>query len=388
MKILLFFHNGSTNRGTSALAISAVKIIRRKYPKAYIALATMDPQSDREVVSGIDEFIFHDQRRGMKRFSKEWFSNFLEVKTGKPNLTAFRLMHRDIINKISDFDIFLSIGGDNYCYGDIPDYYELNRQIKAQGKKLLLWGASIGKEDVRSDAMLKDLQLFDSLLLRESSSLEAMKDLGLTNVHLVADGAFVLDKEFLNLPPEWEEGNTIGFNYSPLIFKRHPESRSAALQLLKHILDTTPYKIALTPHVIQPHLDNDDTACMRELAQDLGGTASQRIFMLPDNLSAMQYKGFITRQELLITARTHASIAGYSSAVPVLVLGYSIKSKGIAKDLFGTERLVLDKREISDADLLIRRFDEMVRDQHEIREVLKYRLPDIQRRAYEAADYL
>lgn len=388
MKILLFFHNGSTNRGTSALAISAVKVIRRKYPEAYIALASMDSESDKEVVRGIDEFIFHDQKRGMKRFSKEWFSNFLEVKTGKPNLTSYRLMHQDIIGRILNFDIFLSIGGDNYCYGDIPDYYELNRQIKAQGKKLILWGASIGKEDVRSEAMLKDLEEFDLLLLRESSSLEEMKGVGLTNVYLVADGAFVLDTEYLALPPEWEEGNTIGFNYSPLIFKRHPESRSAALQLLKHILNTTPYKIALTPHVIQPHLDNDDAACMRELAQDLGETASRRIFMLPDNLTAVQYKGFIARQELLVTARTHASIAAYSSAVPVLVLGYSIKSKGIAKDLFGTERLVLDQKEISDPEILIQRFDEMLRDQNEIREVLKQRIPEMQRRAYEAADYL
>lgn len=389
MKILLFFHNGSTNRGTSALAISAVKVIRRKYPEAYIALATMDPDSDREAVPGIDEFIFHHQNRGMKRFSKEWFSNFIEVKSGKPNLTAYRLMHGDIISRIADFDIFLSIGGDNYCYGDIPDYYELNRQIKAQGKKLILWGASIGKEDVRSEAMLKDLEVFDLLLLRESSSLEEMKGLGLTNAHLVADGAFVLDKEYVPLPAAWEEGNTIGFNYSPLIFKRHPESRVAALELLKHILGTTTYKIAMTPHVIQPHLDNDDWTCMQDMKEDMKDfSGAERLFLLPNNLTAIQYKGFIARQQLLITARTHASIAAYSSAVPALVLGYSIKSKGIAKDLFGTERLVLDKTEISSPPLLIQRFDELVRDQDEIRTVLQQRIPELQRRAYEAAYYL
>ena len=319
MKILLFFHNGSTNRGTSALAISAVKVIRNKYPEAYIALASMDPKTDKAVVHGINEIIYHDQRRGMKRFSKTWLNNFIELKTGQPNLTSFRLMHQDIIQRIKDFDVFLSIGGDNYCYGDIPDYYELNRQIRAQGKKLLLWGGSIGQEDVTPD-MLKDLRAFDALLLREPHSFEEMKGLGLKNVHLVADGAFVLDKEYLPLPEEWEKGNTVGFNYSPLIFKRHPESRAAALQLLKHILDTTSYKIAMTPHVIQPHLDNDDWACMQELKEELKGYSGyERIFMLPNNLTAIQYKGFIARQQLLITARTHASIAAYSAAVPTLV---------------------------------------------------------------------
>ena len=37
-----------------------------------------------------------------------------------------------------------------------------------------------------------------------------------------------------------------------------------------------------------------------------------------------------------IGARTHATIAAYSSGVPTLVVGYSIKAKGIAKDIFGT----------------------------------------------------
>mgnify|MGYP001570154846 CR=1 FL=1 len=388
MKILLFFHNGSTNRGTSALAISAVKVIRQQYPEAYIALASMDPATDKAVVKGIDELISHNQKRGLKRLSKAWFSNFIEIRTGKPNLTAYRLMHQDIIQRIKDFDVFLSIGGDNYCYGDIPDYYEMNRQIKAQGKKLLLWGGSIGKEDVTPD-MLKDLKGFDALLLREPHSFEEMKGLGLNNVYLVADGAFVLDKEYLPLPEEWEEGNTIGFNYSPLIFKRHPESRSAALQLLKHILDATSYKIAMTPHVIQPHLDNDDWVCMQELRDELKDYPGyERICMLPNDLTAVQYKGFIARQQLLITARTHASIAAYSAGVPTLVLGYSIKSRGIAEDLFGQVRLVLDKTEISDAGLLIQKFDELVRDQNEIRNILNQRVSEIQNRAYSAANYL
>ena len=172
------------------------------------------------------------------------------------------------------------------------------------------------------------------------STVEELKGLGFNNVHLVADGAFLLDKEFLPLPKEWEEGNTIGFNYSPLVHKKHPESRKAALELLKHILNTTSYKIALTPHVIIS--GNDDYACMLDLLKDLKNEKGvERIFALPNNLNAIQIKGYIARMELFIGARTHATIAAYSSCVPTMVLGYSIKSLGIAKDLFGTERLVL-----------------------------------------------
>ena len=39
----------------------------------------------------------------------------------------------------------------------------------------------------------------------------------------------------------------------------------------------------------------------------------------------------------MLVARTHASIAAYSEQVPTLVVGYSVKARGIAKDLFGTD---------------------------------------------------
>ena len=40
---------------------------------------------------------------------------------------------------------------------------------------------------------------------------------------------------------------------------------------------------------------------------------------------------------MFVGARTHATIAAYSSCVPTLGVGYSVKARGIARDLFGTE---------------------------------------------------
>ena len=77
----------------------------------------------------------------------------------------------------------------------------------------------------------------------------------------------------------------------------------------------------------------------------------------------LQYKGYIARMRYFIGARTHATIAAYSNCVPTIVLGYSIKSKGIAKDLFGEEKLVLGINEISDSNKLIAAFDEMVSEE-------------------------
>lgn len=55
-----------------------------------------------------------------------------------------------------------------------------------------------------------------------------------------------------------------------------------------------------------------------------------------EDCNCMELKGYISRCRFFIGARTHATIAAYSTCVPTLVVGYSIKAKGIAKDIFGT----------------------------------------------------
>jgi len=53
-----------------------------------------------------------------------------------------------------------------------------------------------------------------------------------------------------------------------------------------------------------------------------------------------------------VGARTHSTIAAYSTCVPTIVLGYSIKSRGIALDLFGTtENYVLPVQELKQGEL-------------------------------------
>ena len=89
-----------------------------------------------------------------------------------------------------------------------------------------------------------------------------------------------------------------------------------------------------------------------------------------------------------IGARTHATIAAYSTLIPTMVLGYSVKSKGIAKDIFGEEKLVLNLKEISDSSKLIEKFQEMVRDEEEVIQTLANNIPRIKEMSKKAAIYL
>ena len=78
----------------------------------------------------------------------------------------------------------------------------------------------------------------------------------------------------------------------------------------------------------------------------------------------------------LVTARTHASIAAYSTAVPTLVIGYSVKARGIARDLFGAEEgHLIPVQELSGERELIAAYDALIRRAQEERAFLTERLP-------------
>ncbi|WP_368657366.1 polysaccharide pyruvyl transferase family protein [Metabacillus halosaccharovorans] len=381
MKIMMFAHNGSLNRGCEAIVRSSTDIIKEKVKEAKIYLASGRPETD-QMITKIDG-IMDGSNSIIKKYSYDWWVSSFKVKLFKDESYSLGKIHHNIIKHIDDMDIYLSIGGDNYCYGEQPGWYEIDRRVKEKGKKLVLWGCSIGEEDM-SERKLEDLSLFDLILARETLTYQMLKSKGLTNVKLCADPAFTMEKEELELPESWQEGNTVGLNFSPLVWKRNKNSQTAVSDLIKHILNTTDMTIALTPHVIDD--GNNDFEILGKYYDEFKKTG--RVIILPDHLNAMQYKGYISRMRFFIGARTHATIAAYSNFVPTMVLGYSVKSKGIARDLFGKEKLVLGIEEISNSIKLKNAFDEMVGEEEEIKQKLQQTIPFIKNMSYKSVEYL
>lgn len=381
MKILMFAHGGSLNRGCEAIVRSSADIIKSKINHSKVYLASGKPETD-EFIDKIDE-VLDGSTRTIKKYSLDWMISLLNVKLFKDDTYAISRYEENTIKHMKNMDVLLSVGGDNYCYGDQPALYVIDKKAKEQGKKLVLWGCSIGEEDV-SDNTLKDLKLFDLILARETLTYNMLKDKGLTNVELCADPAFTMEKEELDLPDGWQKGNTVGLNFSPLVLGRNPKSEQSVRDLIRHILDVTDMTIALTPHVI---IDgNNDYEVLQKFYEDFKETG--RVILLPNSLNAIQYKGYIARMRFFIGARTHATIAAYSNSVPTMVLGYSVKSKGIAKDLFGEEKLVLNINEISNSKLLKTYFNEMVNEEQQLTNKLNESIPRIKEMSYKAVDHL
>ena len=111
--------------------------------------------------------------------------------------------------------------------------------------------------------------------------------------------------------------------------------------MIEYILSETELNLLLIPHVLWK--GQDDRLAAAAVQEHFKG--EPRISILDsERLNYCQLRYVISRCRYFVGARTHAVISAYSTCVPTLALGYSVKSKGIANDLGLSERLVVDSK--------------------------------------------
>jgi len=141
--------------------------------------------------------------------------------------------------------------------------------------------------------------------------------------------------------------------------------------------DRTDMQVALIPHVIWS--EGDDRVPLQRLYDAFADTG--RVVMVDDHDCRM-LKYLISQCRFFIGARTHSTIAAYSSCIPTLVLGYSVKSRGIARDLFGTEEgYVLPVQDLRERDALSAAFMQILQNETQIKMHLEKIIPEFQARA-------
>lgn len=375
--IKLYSHGGSKNHGCEAIVRGTYKVINKP-----MVLYSMNP--DEDIKYGIDKIITikEDNDCQIKRKSIEYYLSAANIKLFKSTELNTKYKKKEFLSDINKDDIYISIGGDNYCYEGVNVLGDINSLIHKNGAKTVLWGCSINENILNDINVIKDLKLYNLIVVRESLTYNALRKAGITeNVVLYPDPAFQLDKEELQLPEGFMEGNTIGINISPLIISSGKENgmvKKNYEKLIEHIIHTTDMQIILIPHVTWDHNnDREPIVYLYNKYKDTG-----RVIMLEKEYNCMQLKGFISRCRMFIGARTHATIAAYSTCVPTLVVGYSIKAKGIAKDLFGDyENYVVSAQNLNESDELIMAFEWMKKNEKSIRKHLNSFIPSYKEKA-------
>lgn len=374
---VLFYGNGSSgNHGCEAIVRGTIQELNSE-ENTYSVLSA---NPDEDLKYGLAALSTVRAAKSERKRDLRFLSAYAKLKLTGNYTDMDGLYYLPSIDAVKErVDIALSVGGDNYCYGGTEIYAYLNRAYQKRGIKTVLWGCSIEPEVVQSPAISNDLQRYSLIVARESITYEAVhKARG--SALLAPDPAFFMSPVPCKLDERFDGAQIIGINASPHILKCETASGMAYenyRRLVQYILSNTNASIALIPHVVWD--SNDDRSVLQRLYDDFD--RNERLILVEDH-TAPELKYIISKCSFFVGARTHATIAAYSTGVPTLVVGYSVKARGIARDLFGTEEnYVLPVQELREPEQLTKAFCCLYEREREIREYLNKTLPEYLKRA-------
>lgn len=376
MKNILYMHGGSGNHGCEAIVRTTAKLLGG--PQNVVIWSFAKEEDVRYGTAALAEKMLHNEE--LTRFSFQHIEAMLRYKLLKQPQA-----YEDVfLRKLFRGNVAISVGGDNYCYPWSAQLsVDWDKKIRKVCKYTVLWGCSID-EDALTPEVREDLARFDLITARESLTYALLKEINPNTVQ-VADPAFLLDTVELPLPETFVPGNTVGINISSLIAEYGEGSMITEnyKALIRYILENTDMHICLIPHVVWE--DNDDRLPLKVLYEAFRD--SGRVCLVEDH-NAMELKGYIARCRFFVGARTHSTIAAYSSCVPTLVTGYSVKARGIALDLFGTDKnYVVPVQTMQSVDELTDAFRWLQENEDEVRNALREVMPEYKKKAEAAGIY-
>ncbi len=372
---LLYGHGGCENHGCEAIIRSTVEIIKKEFDDSSFLLLKQDSDIgiDNRIDLPVNKIILQNQ---IKKLSLRYIISAISYVLTRKTDMYFSYVYNSAIEQIDNAQIALSIGGDNYCYGQHKSLYFLDSLLDKKKCKRVLWGCSIEPDSLKDKAIIKDLSGFDLIVGREPITVNNLKNvLKDTKVVLYPDPAFALEKSSVNIPDDFMKNGIVGINLSPVVINL---SNGQDLTydnydaMMEYIINSTKYNILLIPHVTWSK--NNDLILLRKLYEKYKHTA--RVILIDKFKDCCELKGYISECEMFIGARTHSTIAAYSSCVPCVVVGYSVKAEGIAKQLFGTtENYVVSSQKLNSTDILTKSFKWLDENKNEIRSHLNNIMP-------------
>lgn len=384
-KTVLYGHTGSNNHGCEAIVRSTIKLLENEGIASDIATY----RAEEDIRAGIDalgELIEYRSYNGKQSLTR--VINGIMKKIFHYEYPYESYVQRDVFCAVKRSGSAVVIGGDTYCYGRnscVPSY-NLLKYVKKIDAKAFLWSCSIGIEDMDQEK-ISYLKQYDMIFPRERLTYENLMNAGISakKICLMSDSAFLLDTKAVVLPENFE--NVLAYNpsYTLGVKENREQLFRSRVTFLNYILNHTDMKIALIPHVYSQ--SQGDALCAKKIARQLNH--QDRVFLFEKDYTCEELKYIISQCRMMVAERTHASIAGYSQLIPTFVIGYSVKSIGIARDIFGTDTgFVVSYKDIVNDDDFIQPIMDFISREKEIRQQLKKIIPAYKQKAVIAAGRL
>lgn len=383
MKYFFPIHLDGGNRGCEAIAKGTALILKENKEKL-IGLCT-DMELDHRLK--VDDYITLQPKRQRSvpfRIENKIYKSLVHD-DWKRKTFIYRYEYAPFLNQMNKEDIMISTGGDMMCYNENQVIYTVD-YLHKRGIRSILWGCSIGEENL-TQRKLQVLKQFSCIYARETLTQEVLANHNINNVVVYPDPAFVLEPVPCQLPACLSRGEVVGINLSNYVmggFDLNSAFANEVDSLIKYILQSTDYQILLIPHVMWRGQDDRIISNLIKEKYDL----NNRISILDsDNLNYCQIRYVISKCCCFIGARTHAVISAYSTCTPAIAIGYSIKSRGIAKDIGMSEDMVVNSINIK-KNQLINAFTDMQQNMSDIKKYLTQNTEQYRKKVFRASEII
>ncbi|MBE9179720.1 polysaccharide pyruvyl transferase family protein [Oculatella sp. LEGE 06141] len=389
MKAVITGITGLRNRGVEAMVDVTVEQLTRHQPTLTVDVLSETPDYDQVQ-------LHHDNVSVIGRKNSLDWKRLLYAKASKfytPLAPDYGLVKDASVVIASGGDVFSSDYGLAFLEQELkPLKFALNAKIP-----VVFLAHSIGpfKTEAEASAWLEVARQSALVTVREALSYRYVtKELGLseTIVEHTADPAFLLtpppaelSKAMLRFYGITDDRPVVAVAPSQGITKYTGANQDQHLntwcQIIQTILETLDAQVLLVPHVQEIKYRNDDRILATNLLRTLG--FDSRVCLAGGNHSASEFKGLIGACDMVIAERMHACIAGLSSCVCTVPIGYSVKAEGIMADLLGDNHkgLVISFQEFLDADQTCAMIQSAWKRRHEVVEQLTQTMPQIKEKA-------
>ncbi|WP_427162489.1 polysaccharide pyruvyl transferase family protein [Aliinostoc sp. HNIBRCY26] len=393
MKAAITGITGLRNRGVEAMVLTTIEQLRQRLPELAISILSETPDYDEIRLRPDNVELISDRNLRRLHIVNRWRNKLSQVY--KPIAPAYK----DISCLLHDTSVVMASGGD--IFGSDYGVHFLTRQLKPlvyaldAGIPVVFLAQSIGPFKTDKEAQIwLDVACHAKLItVRESLTYKYVtKDLGLSPelVQHTADPAFLLPPA----PPETVQNLLKLYNFHPdrpvvALGISQGISRYTRADYEKHtkvwcevinmILQEFGAQVLLIPHVHDYRPENDDRILAGELLRLFN--FDPRVQLAGAEHTASEFKGLISACDLVVSERMHAAIAGLSSGVCTLPIGYSVKAEGIMTDLLGAEAvhdgLLISFQQFLDTDTACNTIRHLWNRRQEIANQLKTNLPQI-----------
>lgn len=342
---------GLRNRGIEALVVPTVEQLRQRHPNLPITVLTRTPDYDETRL----------QKYGVKlvertiEFTYPGLSLRQRIRSKLPSYTPPAPKVTPAVHAIRQASVAIASGGDVFSsdYGSLYKHLKPLQVALDAGTQVVFLAHSIGpfKTQKETEAWLSVARRSKLVSVREKISYKYLTEqLGLSPdlVKHTADPAFLLEpasgSEVANLRSSYRitsDRPVIGLSISQGISTfsgcdRH-QHLEAWHQVVQLILEKLNAQVLIIPHVQETYVKNDDRIAATNLLRSFD--FDPRIRIAGADHSASEFKGLIGSCDMIVAERMHAAIAGLSSGICTVAIGYSIKAEGIMTDLLGAESL-------------------------------------------------